>query len=96
MSPDPRRIVPPRTPRLLRHLALHLVLGAAFGVAFTAFLVGANVTSLGDLIEGSGSPLLAKTMLCAANVLTFGSLAMGISVMTLPWGEAMRGEKDEP
>lgn len=84
-----------RAPRLVRHLALHLAVGAAFGVAFTAFFVGANVSGLGDLIEGSGSPLLAKLMLCIANVLTFGSLAMGVSVMTLPWGDDMPGEKDD-
>lgn len=85
----------PRPPRLVRHLALHLTLGGALGVAFTAFLVGANVAGLGDLIESSGAPVIPKLMLCAANVLTFGSLAMGVSVMTLPWGDDMPGEKDD-
>ena len=95
MSARTRGSAKARVPRLVRQLALHLGVGAALGVAFTAMLVGANVTGLGDLIESSGSPLLAKVMLCAANVLTFGSLAMGISIMTLPWGDAMPGEKDD-
>lgn len=95
MSARSRGNPPTRVPRLVRHLALHLGVGAALGVAFTALLVGANVTGLGELIEASGSPVLAKVMLCAANVLTFGSLAMGIGVMTLPWGDDMPGEKDD-
>ena len=82
-----------KLPRLLRHLAVNLGLGATLGVAFTALLVAGNVAGLGALIEGSGSPLLAKIMLCVVNMLTFGSLAMAISIMVLPWEKPQDGEK---
>lgn len=86
-----------RLPMLFRHLALNLAIGAAFGVAFTAFLISADIAGLGELIAGSGDPLLAVVMLGFMNVLTFGSLAMGTGVMALPrerWSPAASDEDE--
>ncbi|MEZ5849983.1 MAG: hypothetical protein R3D68_04925 [Hyphomicrobiaceae bacterium] len=74
-----------KIPRLLRHLGINLGLGAAFAVLFTAGLIRANVAGLGDLIANSAEPALVMILLGFLNILTFGSLAMGISIMTLPW-----------
>lgn len=83
-----------RIPRLIRHLGINLAMGAAFAVLFTVALVRGNVAGLGDLIANSSSPLLVVVLLGFMNVLTFGSLAMGISIMTLPWGRDFDGDDD--
>jgi|LNFM01.1.fsa_nt_gb hypothetical protein len=84
-----------RIPMLFWHLGLNLALGAAFGVAFTAFLVATNFAGLRDLIAGSNSALLALGMLCFMNMLTFGSLAMGTSIMSLPREAEPRQVRDD-
>lgn len=84
MSEFPTETPGARVPLLLRHLGTALAMGAAFGLAFTAFLLLSNFAGLADLILGSGSPVLATFMLSVMNALTFGSLAMGTSIMTLP------------
>ena len=76
-----------RVPKLLRHLAINLVFGAIVGVAFTALLLTFNIASLRDLIANSGSAPLAVFMIGFVNVLTFGSLSMGTSIMLLPRDE---------
>lgn len=73
-----------RVPRLLRFLGLHLALGLAIGVAFSSLVIMSNVSGIKTLIAESSSPYLAVALLYAMNALTFGSLAMGIGVMTLP------------
>ncbi len=73
-----------RVPLLLRHLGWALAMGAALGAAFTAFLLVSNFAGLSDLIAGSSSPVFAIFLLSFMNALTFGSLAMGTSIMTLP------------
>jgi len=71
-------------PRLLRFLSLHLAFGISVGVAFAAIVVLSNVSGIKTLIAESSNPYLALGLLYAMNALTFGSLAMGIGVMTLP------------
>lgn len=84
MSKFPIETPGARVPLLLRHLGWALAMGAAFGAAFTAFLLLSNFAGLRDLIAGSSSPVLVIFMLGFMNALTFGSLAMGTSIMTLP------------
>ncbi|MEQ1714492.1 MAG: hypothetical protein ABL907_00675 [Hyphomicrobium sp.] len=86
-----KRQVPPtetpqRLPRLITFLGLHMALGMAAGVAFSALVLMANVSGLRDLIANSSEPYLVLALLYAMNALTFSSAAMGIAVMTLPSG----------
>lgn len=76
----------PPAPRggLLRHLAQHLAFGVTVGILFALALVLSNVAGLRDLILDTSQPGIAVFMLCFMNALTFGSLAMGASVMSLP------------
>jgi hypothetical protein len=84
MSRFPTEAPGARMPMLFRHLATNLGIGAVFGVAFTTFLISADVAGIGELIASSGDPLLPVLMLGFMNVLTFGSLAMGTGVMAMP------------
>jgi hypothetical protein len=74
----------PRIPFLIAFLGRHLALGLAFGLVFAASLVLFDVAGLKSLIETTSEPYVAIALLYAFNALTFGSLAMGIAVMTLP------------
>lgn len=71
-------------PKLLSFLALHLALGAAIGVAFASLVIMSNVSDIKTLIAESAEPYLALALLYAMNMLTFGAMAMGVGVMTLP------------
>lgn len=85
--PKPRPVKPVswgNVPRLLRFLALHLALGAAIGVAFAAIVIMSNVSGIKTLIAESSNPYLVLILLYGSNMLTFGSLAMAVGVMTLP------------
>lgn len=73
-----------RMPILLKFLGLHLVIGAALGVAFASIITSSNAVGLAELIDNSAQPTLARVMLYVMNALTFGSLAMGLGVMMLP------------
>ncbi|MDJ0947970.1 MAG: hypothetical protein QNJ94_03530 [Alphaproteobacteria bacterium] len=70
---------------LLRFLLAHCLLGVLIGTALVALLLATNALGLADLVFGSESPVLAMAMLLGANALTFGSLAMGTGVMSLPY-----------
>lgn len=76
-----------RIPRLLRLLGLHLALGIAFGTAFASLLMMTDSGGLRTLIGTTSEPYLALAALYVMCALTFGSVLMGIGVMTLPWGE---------
>lgn len=71
-------------PRLVRFLAVHLIFGLALGVAFGALILISNISGIKTLIAESSNPYLAFALLLGMNALTFGSLSMGIGVMTLP------------
>ena len=68
---------------LLRFLALHAVSGAAVGLLFAAGLLVANVANLGTLFASTDRPVTAGILFFASCALTFGSLKMGVAVMTL-------------
>lgn len=85
-------------PHLLWFLGLNMGIGLAMGVAFAALLLIFNIAGLRDLIETTAEPVLATFLLYAMCALTFGSLAMGIAVMTLPFDGPEDGQepRDEP
>ncbi|MCB1522180.1 MAG: hypothetical protein KDJ37_16640 [Hyphomicrobiaceae bacterium] len=70
--------------RLLTFLALHTALGAALGIAFAAVLVLANVAGIKDLLQSSSEPVVPMILFFASFALTFGSIVVGIAVMSLP------------
>ncbi len=71
-------------PPLLHFLGVHLVLGAAIGIAFVSVMVLLNVAGLHDLLTEADDPVLPLLLLYVFNVLTFSSVSMGIAIMTLP------------
>jgi hypothetical protein len=75
---------PRRLPPLLHFLGLHLVLGAAIGVAVVSVMVLLDVAGLKQLLIEADDPVLPLALLYGFNVLTFSSAAMGIAIMTLP------------
>ncbi len=73
-----------RVPVLLSFLAKHLLFGLATGVLFASLLLVLDIAGLAGLIRSSAEPLVALLLLYAFNALTFGSIAMGAAVMSLP------------
>lgn len=69
---------------MLEFLALHTGLGAAIGVAFACLTVLSNFAGLGTLLENTSEPFIPMLLFFASFALTFGSLKVGIAVMTLP------------
>lgn len=84
-----------RMPRLLRFLAQHLVFGIAVGLAIALIIATGNVGGFRTLMAADQNPFLVLFLLMVTMGLTFGSLAMGIAVMTLPWGRAFDEIEDE-
>ncbi len=80
--------MPPRDETcLLRFLIGHCLAGIAVGWMLVAALLFVNAGGLADLVFGSDVPILALAMLLGANALTFGSLAMGTGLMSMPYDD---------
>ncbi len=77
---EPRWKLPP----LLRFLGLHLVLGAAIGVAAVSLAVLSNLAGLHDLLVEAEDPVVPMVLLYSFAVINFSSVSMGIGIMTLP------------
>jgi hypothetical protein len=76
---------PARIPHLLRFLGLHMASGLAVGVIVASLMIFTNLAGLRDLLVDTREPFIAIFLLYAFNALTFGSVAMGIAVMTMPY-----------
>jgi hypothetical protein len=72
-------------PTLIRFLGLHLATGLAIGVIVASLMIMSNLAGLKDLLDEAQDPFVAIFLLYAFNALTFGSVAMGIGIMTLPY-----------
>ncbi len=53
-------------------------------MAFISLLLLSNLAGLKDLIAQSSEPYLALFLLYFFNALTFSSVTMGVTIMTLP------------
>ncbi len=73
-----------QVPPLLRCLGLHLILGAAIGVAFVSLIILGDVGGLKKLIVEAENSILPLSLLYTFNVLTFSSVTMGVGIMTMP------------
>lgn len=76
-----------RFPRIVRHLALNCLVGVVLGIALAGGLILTNAAGLGALFAGTDTPVAATVLFCGMFGLTFGSLAMGSSIMMLPKGD---------
>lgn len=74
----------PQDGRLLRLLLSHCALGVAVGLALTAAFLALDVAGLRSVIFATREAWLALFMLSLAMAALFGSMAMGVGVMTLP------------
>lgn len=72
-------------PTLIRFLGLHLAMGLAVGVIVSSLMIWSNLAGLKDLLVDEQHPFVAIFLLYAFNALTFGSVAMGVGIMTLPY-----------
>jgi hypothetical protein len=72
-------------PKLLRYLGLHMMTGFAIGVIVASAMIFANLAGLKDLLVEAQEPFVAMFLLYAFNALTFGSVSMGVAVMTMPY-----------
>lgn len=72
-------------PKLIRFLGLHLATGVALGVIVASLMIWSNLAGLKDLLVEAQEPFVAIFLLYAFNALTFGSVSMGIGIMTLPY-----------
>jgi hypothetical protein len=75
----------PQIPQLIRFLGLHLAMGIAIGVIVASLMIWSNLAGLKDLLVEEEHPFIAIFLLYAFNALTFGSVSMGVGVMTLPY-----------
>lgn len=73
-----------RLPPLLHFLGVHLVLGAAIGIAAVSLAVLFNLAGLHDLLVEAEDPVVPLVLLYSFSVINFASVSMGIGIMTLP------------
>jgi len=78
------RAAAPRFPKIIRHLALHGAIGTTLGIGLAAALILTDAAGLGGLFAGTDTPIAAGVLFGGMFGLTFGSLAMGSSIMLLP------------
>ncbi len=93
--PQDYRNPPSGTPPMLRFLALNLGIGVGVGIGFAALVVIANIGALKTLIAGAENPWLAIFLLYFMCASTFGSLAMGAAVMSLPYDTPDNSVQDD-
>jgi hypothetical protein len=74
-----------RFPQLIGFLGLHLATGLAIGVIVASLMIMSNLAGLKDLLVEAQEPFVAIFLLYAFNALTFGSVSMGVGIMTLPY-----------
>jgi hypothetical protein len=67
----------------LKYLALHLFYGTVGGVTFGVLLLVTDLSRIRTLAFESGSPILVLVLLFFGLFITFGSVAMGVGIMSL-------------
>lgn len=79
------RVLPDDAPEYegVRFLLHHLVVGVLAAIAFFALLIGFDLANLRTLLIESGHGWVAGALLLFGLIITFGSVAMGIAVMSL-------------
>lgn len=85
----------PHDRRLLRFLGQHCLLGLVTGLVFSGAFLALNIAGLRDILTATREGGLAIFMFCFAISFLFGSVAMGVGVMTLP-RDMSYGEHADP
>jgi hypothetical protein len=70
-------------PYIVRHFLLPGLAGVLAGVGGVAALLALDVGGLRSLMLGSGDGWVAAPLLCVGFAITFGSAAIGASVMAI-------------
>ena len=73
----------PHEKQALRFVCRHLVIGLAASCGFCAAILASDLAGLRGLIMGSQQPWLSLGLLFFGLFITFGSVALGISLMAL-------------
>lgn len=74
----------PNQPSLLAFLGLHCAMGVAAGIVFAAIVLLTDFVGLRSLLHESSEPFVPMLLLFVGSALTFGSLKMGMAIMSLP------------
>jgi len=69
----------------LGFIVVGLVLLFAIGVIVASMMIMSNLAGLKELLIEAREPFVAVLLLYAFNALTFGSVAVGVAVMTMPY-----------
>jgi hypothetical protein len=72
-------------PELFKLLARNCIMGIAAGWTTLALLILSNTAHIGDIVLASANPVLPIGVLAVGFAITFGSIAMGVAIMTLPY-----------
>ncbi len=70
-------------PFLVKFMFRHALIGGAMAIVFVAVLLALDVGGLATLIKTSRFGLMAVALLTFFTGLTFGSLQMGIAIMSM-------------
>ncbi len=89
---------------LINHLVKAGLTGAFGGAVFVAALLFTDALGLGSMMMASHLGVVAFVVLGISVMLTFASLAMGVSVMTISWDwdgienidHGQKGDSDKP
>ncbi len=72
-------------PKMVKFLLENAVVGIVAGWVLLAFLLGSDSYGIGTVVFASANPVLPVFLLMFGFAVTFGSAAMGIAMMTLPY-----------
>ncbi|MEO1281409.1 MAG: hypothetical protein AAFV69_06710 [Pseudomonadota bacterium] len=81
-----------KIPKLIWFLGLNCGIGIAVGVVFVSAIYQINLAGIRDLLLASSEPFLPLFILYVSSALTFGSLNMGVAVMSLAWDAPSDGD----
>jgi hypothetical protein len=84
----------PKNP-LFRLLLINGLIGTSVAILLVAGLIITDAHRIGTLIANSENPALPVIVLTLGLIITFGSVAMGMAIMSLPY-ESDDGSDDRP
>ncbi len=80
-------------PKMVKFLLENAVVGIVAGWVLLAYLILSDSFGLGTVIFHSALPILPIFLLMVGFSITFGSVSMGIAIMTLPYLQGGSGGK---
>ncbi|CAA7611906.1 conserved hypothetical protein [Candidatus Terasakiella magnetica] len=77
----------PQEKEPLKFLARHLVYGVAAGVTFGIMVLATDLSHIRTMIMESPHAVTVVALMFFGLIVTFGSVAMGVGIMTLPYDD---------